>query len=93
MSFRIRLASSVPFSVLCLFALDGVAPLAGSQGPPQPPSQPAGQPAPTVRPRMREHFLLGAAIKDAVIQADLEAVREPATCLAEHPQDDLPASA
>jgi cytochrome c553 len=93
MSFRIRLASSVPLSVLCLFALEAVAPLAGSQDKPQPPSQPAGQPAPTVRPRMREHFLLGAAIRDAIIRADLEAVREPATWLAEHPQDDLPASA
>ena len=93
MSFRLRLASSVALSVLCLFALDAVAPLAGSLGPPQPPSQPAGAPAPTVRPRMREHFLLGAAIRDAIIHADLEAVREPATWLAEHPQDDLPASA
>ena len=90
MSFRIPLASSVPLSVLCLFAL---APVARSQGPPQPPSQPAGQPAPTVRPRMREHFLLGAAIRDAIIHADLAAVREPAMWLAEHPQDDLPASA
>ena len=93
MSFRIRLASSVPLFVLCLFALEGVAPIAGSQDKPQPPSQPAGQPAPTVRPRMREHFFLGAAIRDAIIRADLEAVREPATWLAEHPQDDLPASA
>jgi cytochrome c553 len=42
---------------------------------------------------MREHFLLGAAIRDAIIRADLEAVREPATWLADHPQDDLPKSA
>jgi cytochrome c553 len=95
MSFRFRLASSVALPALCLLALDGVVPLAGSQDPPPPPppSQPAGQPAPTVRPRMREHFSRGAAIRDAVIRADLEGVRAPATWLAEHPQTDLPASA
>jgi cytochrome c553 len=42
---------------------------------------------------MREHFTRGAAIRDAVIRADLEGVREPATWLAEHPQEDLPAAA
>jgi cytochrome c553 len=42
---------------------------------------------------MREHFLRGAAIRDAVIRADLGAVREPATWLAETPQADLPTSA
>jgi cytochrome c553 len=42
---------------------------------------------------MREHFLRGAEIRDAVIRADLEAVRAPARWLAEHPQDDLPLSA
>jgi cytochrome c553 len=55
--------------------------------------QVAGQPAPSVRPRMREHFTRGAAIRDAVIRADLEAVRAPARWLAEHPQEDLPLSA
>jgi cytochrome c553 len=42
---------------------------------------------------MREHFAKGAAMRDAVIRADLEGVREPAKWLAEHPQDDLPAVA
>jgi cytochrome c553 len=53
---------------------------------------PQGQPGAAVRPRMREHFVRGAAMRDAVIRADLAAVREPATWLAEHPQPDLPAS-
>jgi cytochrome c553 len=95
MSFRSRLASILSASVLCLLALDGVILVAGPQGtqPPPPPSQPAGQPPPSVRPRMREHFTRGAAIRDAVIRADLEAIRAPATWLAEHPQPDLPPSA
>jgi cytochrome c553 len=42
---------------------------------------------------MREHFLRGAAIRDAVIRADLEGVRAPAKWLADHPQEDLPESA
>jgi cytochrome c553 len=42
---------------------------------------------------MREHFTRGAAIRDAVIRADLEAVRAPARWLAEHTQEDLPVSA
>jgi hypothetical protein len=42
---------------------------------------------------MREHFSKGAAIRDAVIRADLEGVRAPAKWLAEHPQEDLPESA
>ena len=91
MSFRSRFVSILPASVLCLLALDGVVPLAESQT--APPPSPAGQPAPTVRPRMRQHFTQGAAIRDAVIRADLEGIRAPATWLAEHPQTDLPASA
>ena len=84
-----RLAS-VPVVVVCLLAFDGGAPL-GAQEPPAPQSQP---PAPSeVRPRMREHFSKGAAIRDAVIRADLAGVREPAKWLADHPQDDLPESA
>jgi cytochrome c553 len=39
---------------------------------------------------MREHFSRGAEIRDAVIRADLQAVRAPARWLAEQPQDDLP---
>jgi cytochrome c553 len=42
---------------------------------------------------MREHFAKGAAIRDAVIRADLEGVRAPAKWLADHPQEDVPASA
>ena len=42
---------------------------------------------------MREHFSKGAAMRDAVIRADLDGVRAPAKWLAEHPQDDLPESA
>ena len=42
---------------------------------------------------MREHFSKGAAIRDAVIRADLAGVRAPAKWLADHPQDDLPESA
>jgi cytochrome c553 len=42
---------------------------------------------------MREHFTRGAAIRDAIIRADLEAVRAPAKWLAEHTQEDLPPSA
>jgi mono/diheme cytochrome c family protein len=89
MDFRFLRASSLPLSLVCLLGLDGVAPLASSQGTPPPP----GQPATSVRPRMREHFSRGAAIRDAIIRADLEGVREPATWLAEHPQQDLPAAA
>ncbi len=92
MSFRFRMTSGVTLSILCLLALDGAALFAGAQDPP-PPSQPAGQPGSSVRPRMREHFTRGAAIRDAVIRADLDGVREPARWLAEHPQTDLPASA
>jgi hypothetical protein len=93
MSFRSRVVSIVPASLLCLLAVDGAAPpLAESQTTAAQPA-PAGQPAATVRPRMRQHFSQGAAIRDAVIRADLNAIREPATWLAEHPQTDLPASA
>ena len=84
-----RLAS-VPVFVVCLLAFDGGAPL-GAQEPPAPQSQPPA--ASEVRPRMREHFSKGAAIRDAVIRADLAGVREPAKWLADHPQDDLPESA
>src|SRR4029453_15622507 len=85
-----RLAS-VPVVVVCLLASDGVASLAGSQGPPVPQGQP--QPTPELRPHMREHFAKGAAIRDAVIRADLEGVRAPAKWLADHPQEDVPESA
>ena len=77
--------------VVCLLAFDAAAPLAGTQGAPVPQSQPP--PASQVRPRMREHFSKGAAIRDAVIRADLAGVRAPAKWLADHPQDDLPESA
>jgi cytochrome c553 len=42
---------------------------------------------------MREHFTRGAAMRDAIIRADLEGVRAPATWLSQHTQEDLPASA
>ena len=42
---------------------------------------------------MREHFTRGAAIRDAIIRADLDGVRAPAKWLAEHPQEGLPAAA
>ena len=42
---------------------------------------------------MREHFAKGAAIRDAVIRADLEGVRAPAKWLADHPREDVPGSA
>jgi cytochrome c553 len=42
---------------------------------------------------MREHFAKGAAMRDAVIRADLDGVRVPAKWLADHPQDDLPEAA
>ena len=93
MSLGFRPALSVSLPVLCLLALEGGASLARSQGTAAPPNQVPGQPAPTVRPRMREHFTRGAEIRDAVIRADLEAVRAPARWLAEHPQEDLPLSA
>ena len=86
-----RLGTSVSVVVCCLLSLGGLAPLAGSQGAPAPQAQP--QPIPELRPRMREHFSKGAAIRDAVIRADLEGVRAPAKWLAEHPQEDLPESA
>jgi cytochrome c553 len=93
MSLRFRPVLSVSLPVLCLFALGGAASVAGPQGTVAPPNQVPGQPAPTVRPRMREHFTRGAEIRDAVIRADLEAIRAPARWLAEHPQEDLPLSA
>ena len=86
-----RLGTSVSVVVCCLLSLGGLAPLAGSQGAPVPQTQP--QPIPELRPRMREHFSKGAAIRDAVIRADLEGVRAPAKWLAEHPPEDLPESA
>ena len=85
-----RLGTSVSVVVCCLLSLGGLAPLAGSQGTPAPQTQPQPQPIPELRPRMREHFSKGAAIRDAVIRADLEGVRAPAKWLAEHPQEDLP---
>lgn len=85
MFLRLRLASGVGLSLLCAFALESVVMT-------QAPAPPPGQPATALRPRMREHFVRGAAIRDAVIRADLAGVREPATWLAEHPQPDLPAS-
>jgi mono/diheme cytochrome c family protein len=93
MAVPFRLPSRVPVSLLCLLGVAGVVPLAGSQETAPPASQAPGQPAPSVRPRMREHFARGAEIRDAVIRADLEAVREPAKWLATHPQEDLPPSA
>ena len=93
MSLRFRPALSVSLPVLCLLALDGRGSLVWPQGTAAPPNQVPGQPAPTVRPRMREHFTRGAEIRDAVIRADLEAIRAPARWLAEHPQEDLPLSA
>lgn len=85
-----RLGTSGSVVVCCLLAVGGFAPLAGSQGTPVPQTQP--QPT-ELRPRMREHFSKGAAIRDAVIRADLEGVRAPAKWLADHPQEDLPDSA
>ena len=85
-----RLGTSGSVVVCCLLAVGGFAPLAGSQGTPVPQTQP--QPT-ELRPRMREHFAKGAAIRDAVIRADLEGVRAPAKWLADHPQEDLPESA
>ena len=105
MASQLRPRSIVLGAVLALLACDGLVLRVRAQGTPAPggqtagqpagqtPDQPAGQPAATVRPRMREHFARGQAIRDAVIRADLAAVREPATWLAEHPQDDLPAAA
>jgi cytochrome c553 len=93
MSLRFRPALSVSLPVLCLLALEGGGSVAWSQDTAAPPNQVPGQPAPTVRPRMREHFTRGAEIRDAVIRADLEAVRAPARWLADHPQEDLPLSA
>src|SRR4051812_50043114 len=93
MSLRFRPVLSVSLPVLCLLALEGGAALAWSQGTAAPPNQVPGQPAPTVRPRMREHFRRGAEIRDAVIRADLEAVRAPARWVAGHPQEGLPPAA
>jgi cytochrome c553 len=95
MAVRFPVAFGVPVVVLGLLAVDAH-PVLHAQDPPTspaPPVNPAGQPASTVRPRMREHYLKGVAIRDAVIRADLAGVREPATWLAEHAQEDLPASA
>ena len=97
-----RLGTSGSVVVCCLLAFGAFAPLAGSQETPAPPSPAQSQPQPQahtqtpptgVRPRMREHFAKGAAIRDAVIRADLEGVRAPAKWLADHPQEDLPESA
>jgi mono/diheme cytochrome c family protein len=85
-----RLGTSLSV-VVCLLAADAGVPLAGAQQAPPPQSQ--APPTSEVRPRMREHFSKGAAMRDAVIRADLEGVRAPATWLAEHTQDDLPESA
>jgi mono/diheme cytochrome c family protein len=85
-----RLGTSLSV-VVCLLASHDGAPLAWAQEAPVPPSQPP--PTSEVRPRMREHFAKGAAIRDAVIRADLEAARAPAKWLADHPQADLPESA
>jgi cytochrome c553 len=93
MTLRFRLASSVLLPVLCLLASDRGDSFAEARDVTATQEQVPGQPAPTVRPRMREHFTRGAAIRDAVIRADLEAVRAPAKWLAEHPQEDLPLSA
>ena len=81
-----RLGTSGSVVVCCLLAFGAFAPLAGSQETPAPPSPAQSQPQPQahtqtpptgVRPRMREHFAKGAAIRDAVIRADLEGVRAP----------------
>ena len=86
------LGRSMSLIACCLLALGGVATRPRLRGTPVPQTHP--QAAPTeVRPRMREHFAKGAAMRDAVIRADLEGVRAPAKWLAEHPQDDLPAAA
>ena len=58
-------------------------PLPGLRAPPR--RRPGPSPFPSCVPRMREHFSKGAAIRDAVIRADLEGVRAPAKWLAEHP--------
>jgi hypothetical protein len=84
-------------AVVCLLAVAGAAPFAEPQTPPAqaPPATQESHPQATseVRPRMREHFAKGAAMRDAVIRADLEGVRAPAKWLAEHPQEDLPEAA
>jgi cytochrome c553 len=89
------LVASVSVFVCCLFAFEPVAPVAGSQAGSQGTPAPQGQPqiTPELRPHMREHFAKGAAIRDAVIRADLEGVRAPARWLADHPQEDVPDSA
>ena len=94
MAVRFRRVSRLSLFALCLIAADAAVSIQAQEPPtsPPPPAQPAGQPPMTVRPRMREHYVRGAAIRDAVIRADLEGVREPAKWLAEHAQDDLPAS-
>jgi len=94
MAVRFRLVSRASLFALTVIAADAAVLLHAQEPPtsPPPPAQPAGQPPMTVRPRMREHYVRGAAIRDAVIHADLAAVREPATWLAEHSQEDLPAA-
>jgi len=93
MTLRFRLASSILLPGLCLLASERGISFGGSDRIPSMQQQVPSQPAPTVRPRMREHFTRGAAIRDAIIRADLEAVRAPAQWLAEHSQEDLPPSA
>lgn len=93
MTLRFRLASIILLPALCLLASERGLTSSESQEVLAAQGQVPGQPAPTVRPRMREHFTRGAAIRDAIIRADLEAVRAPAKWLAEHTQEDLPPSA
>lgn len=101
MSRASRFAPRVSGIACCLLMLGLAGPIAGQTPPTQtpptpqttPPASPAGQPPASVRPRMREHFTRGIAIRDAIIRADLEGVRAPATWLAEHTQEDLPMAA
>lgn len=93
MTLRLRRASSILLSGLCVLASDRAVSSAGSQKVPSAQDQSPSQPPPSVRPRMREHFTRGAAIRDAVVRGDLEAARSSAQWIAEHPQQDLPPSA
>ena len=92
MSWLPSLGASVSVFVCCLLAFDGGAPglRPGLRATRRLKASP--KPHPSCAP-MREHFAKGAAIRDAVIRADLEGVRAPAKWLADHPQDDVPGSA
>lgn len=99
MSYRRIHAAGLALLVLPWFSVSGDAGRSAAERAPQ--ASPSGQeqepPPPqapsSVRPRMREHFTHVAAIRDAVIRADLAGVREPASWLAKEPQDGLPVAA